>query len=116
MRVLPPITPDLSLWAENLRRFLGRALNQLDAKQPGASAAEDGVLLYDKEFGYPIVSKANSFKALVVRETAPTTSVGAAGDLTGMIAWDTGYIYVCVGAHDGSAHIWKRVSMTGGSW
>jgi hypothetical protein len=33
MRVVPPITLDLAAWAENLRRYLGKALNQLDAKE-----------------------------------------------------------------------------------
>ena len=112
MRALPPITPDLSLWAENLRRFLGKALNQLDSKDTYSSAAEDGVLLYDRENGFPIISKANSFKALVVREGVPASSVGATGDISGMISWDASYIYVCTGAHNGSANIWKRVAMS----
>lgn len=45
----------------------------------------------------------------------PTTNRGAAGDKTGMIAWDNSYVYVCVGNYDGSTVIWKRAAI-GGSW
>lgn len=40
--------------------------------------------------------------------TAPTTSVGAAGDLPGMIAQDATYVYLCFAAHDGVSTIWRR--------
>jgi hypothetical protein len=42
MRVIPPVTADLKSWGENLRRFLGKALNQLDAVEDYSSASEDG--------------------------------------------------------------------------
>ena len=32
MRIVPPLTQNLEQWAENIRRYLGKALNQLDAK------------------------------------------------------------------------------------
>ena len=57
MRVVPPFVEDARSWAENIRRFLGKALNQLDAKDQYSSAAEDGVILYDREKEYPVVSK-----------------------------------------------------------
>ena len=38
----------------------------------------------------------------VVKQAAPASSVGASGDTAGMISWDTGYIYVCTAAYDGS--------------
>jgi len=66
MRVVPPITFDLSSWAENLRRYLGKALNQLDAKDATASAAEDGVLLWDRINGYPVVSKDGVWRQIVL--------------------------------------------------
>jgi hypothetical protein len=44
----------------------------------------------------------------------PTTAVGAAGDKAGDVARDSSYLYVCVADYDGSASIWKRVSVA--SW
>jgi hypothetical protein len=68
MRVVPPITFDLSAWAENMRRYLGKALNQLDAKDATASAAEDGVLLWDRINGYPVVSKSGEWVQVVLED------------------------------------------------
>lgn len=68
MRVVPPITFDLSAWAENLRRYLGKALNQLDSKDASVSAAEDGVLLWDREEGYPVVSKSGEWRQVVLED------------------------------------------------
>ena len=68
MRVVPPITFDLSAWAENMRRYLGKALNQLDAKDASVSAAEDGVLLWDREEGYPVVSKNGEWRQVVLED------------------------------------------------
>jgi hypothetical protein len=68
MRVVPPITFDLSAWAENLRRYLSKALNQLDAKDASVSAAEDGVLLWDREEGYPVVSKNGEWRQVVLED------------------------------------------------
>ena len=68
MRVVPPITFDLSAWAENMRRYLGKALNQLDAKDATASAAEDGVLLWDRINGYPVVSKNGEWVQVILED------------------------------------------------
>ena len=68
MRIVPPYTPDIQAWAENIRRFLGKALNQLDAKDQYSSAAEDGVILYDRQNGYPIVSKNGVWRQIVLED------------------------------------------------
>ena len=67
-RILPPITLDISQWAENMRRYLGKALNQLDAKDASVSAAEDGVLLWDRINGYPVVSKNGEWRQIVLED------------------------------------------------
>ena len=41
----------------------------------------------------------------------PLTSVGAPGDTTGMVAFDSNYIYVCVANYNGSTHIWERATL-----
>jgi hypothetical protein len=68
MRVVPPLTENLSAWGENLRRYLARALNQLDAKDASATAAEDGILLWDRTNGYPVVSKDGEFRQIVLAD------------------------------------------------
>ncbi len=68
MRIVPPYTPDIQAWAENIRRFLGKALNQLDAKDQYSSAAEDGVILYDRVNGYPVVSKNGEWRQIVLED------------------------------------------------
>jgi hypothetical protein len=46
----------------------------------------------------------------------PTTSVGQAGDDSGLFALDDSYIYYCTAAHDGSTNIWKRVAWSVDTW
>jgi len=39
---------------------------------------------------------------------APAASIGAAGDLIGMVAFDATYIYLCTADYDGATSIWHR--------
>ena len=41
----------------------------------------------------------------------PSSSLGASGDVAGMISWDNNYIYICTGSYDGSTAVWKRVAL-----
>lgn len=66
MRIVPPFTEDARAWAENIRRFLSKALNQLDAKDQYSSAAEDGVLVWDRSGPYPVVSLDGEWRQLVI--------------------------------------------------
>jgi len=68
MRIIPPFTENTKAWAENLRRYLARALNQLDAKDASSAASEDGVILWDRENGYPVVSKDGAFVQIVLED------------------------------------------------
>ena len=68
MRIVPPLTQSFEQWAENLRRYLGKALNQLDAKDQYSSASEDGVILWDRENKYPVVSKDGAFVQIVLED------------------------------------------------
>ena len=52
-----------------------------------------------------------------VRDTPPTSSVGAAGDLEGMAAYDATYHYYCIANFDGVTNIWRRSAWDGSpSW
>ena len=67
-RIVPPITADIRQWSENMRRYLGRALDQLGFKDASASASEDGVLLWDGINGYPVVSKNGEWRQIVLED------------------------------------------------
>ena len=65
-RVLPPVSPDLRQWAEAMRRYLGRALDQLGYRNAASSASENGALLWDNENGYPVVSLDGEFRQIII--------------------------------------------------
>lgn len=65
-RIIPPYTSDAKAWAENIRRYLARALDQLGARDASTTAAEDGVLLWDRENKYPVVSLDGEWRQLVI--------------------------------------------------
>jgi len=65
-RILPPITVNINQWAENMRRYLGRALDQLGFKETYSSASENGVMLWDNALGYPVVSKNGEWRQVVL--------------------------------------------------
>lgn len=68
MRVPPVIGGEWKVWAEDLRRYLGKALSQLSAKEANASASEDGVILWDRANGYPVVSKDGVWRQIVLAD------------------------------------------------
>lgn len=93
MRVIPPITQNLSQWGENLRRYLASALNQLDAKDASSVAAEDGIILYDRVNDYPVVSRNNEFRQIVlegghVKLMRTTAQTAASPDTAYSITYD----------------------------
>lgn len=67
-RILPPITLDIAQWAENMRRYLGRALDQLGFKETYSSASENGVMLWDNVNGYPVVSRNGEWRQVVLED------------------------------------------------
>jgi hypothetical protein len=53
----------------------------------------------------------NNNSLTITTSKTPATSVGASGDVTGMVAWDSSYIYVCTADYDGSTNIWSRAAI-----
>ena len=97
MRILPPISADLSKWAENIRHFLSRALDQLGIKNGDSSASEDGIILWDRVAGYPVVSKNGEWRQVALEggqyaggvttdQTAASTNTAYALTYTSSIA------------------------------
>ena len=68
MRVPPVIGNQWQVWAEDLRRYLARAQSQLSAREPASSANEDGVIMWDRVNGYPVVSKDGVFRQIVLAD------------------------------------------------
>jgi hypothetical protein len=63
---VPPIGQDFRLWGEDLRRFLARFWDNLTFKEDGATPTSNGVLLWDNVNGYPVVSKGNEWRQIVL--------------------------------------------------
>ena len=68
MRVPPVIGEKWQIWAEDLRRYLGRVQSQLSSRETSSSANEDGVILWDRTNGYPVVSKGGVFRQIVLAD------------------------------------------------
>jgi hypothetical protein len=68
VRVPPVIGEKWQIWAEDLRRYLGRVQSQLSARESSSSANEDGVILWDRTNGYPVVSKSGVFRQIVLAD------------------------------------------------
>ena len=86
---IPPVGQDVKLWAEDMRRFLARTWDSLSFKVDGASPTSNGIMLWDEANGYPVVSKNNEFRQVILADGAAnfvrTTDVTAA-------APDTAYV------------------------
>jgi hypothetical protein len=65
---VPPIGQDFRLWGEDLRRFLSRFWDNLTFKDPAAPATQDGVLLWDAAGGYPVVSKGDEWRQIILAD------------------------------------------------
>lgn len=65
---LPPVGPNLSAWANDLRLWLTRSWDNLSFKDASASAAQNGVLLWDAASGHPVVSKDGVWRQVVLSD------------------------------------------------
>jgi hypothetical protein len=86
---IPPIIGDRwQVWAEDLRRYLAKAQSQLSALESTASANEDGILLWDRVNGYPVVSRNGEFRQILLADGYAI--LGQDSDITAAAA-DTAY-------------------------
>ena len=92
---LPVVGPDVRVWANDMRRYLGRQWDRLSFKAEGISAADDGVILWDAAGGYPVVSRDASFRRLMLSDGV--TFVDKKSDLPaavgGVITLEAGRTY-----------------------
>lgn len=65
---LPPIGPDLRVWAQQLTRALLRGLVRLNFLTDQDTPSENGIILWDGVNGYPVVSKDGVFRQIVLED------------------------------------------------
>lgn len=66
--ILPPIGPDLRQWGRQLSAYLQGNLAKLGFKTSEDNPSEDGVILWDRENKYPVVSKDGVFVQIVLED------------------------------------------------
>lgn len=90
---IPPIGKDVRVWGEDLRRFLGRFWDNLSFKTTASTPTENGVLLWDNVNGYPVISKNNEWRQIVLADgravfIQDATITAAAADTAYAIEFD----------------------------
>jgi len=84
--VLPPIGDNVKAWGNNLTAYLRRQLPRLYFKTADDNPSENGVILWDDEAGYPVVSKNGAFVQIILEDghanLIRTTDVTAAATNT----------------------------------
>jgi hypothetical protein len=100
---LPTITPgtDISIVAEGNIVTYGNIV-------PGI---EDSKVTGTYNIGAATQAYRDLYLAGVILTSAPSVNTGAAGDIAGMVAFDTGNIYRCNAAYDGVTLIWSQAPL-----
>ncbi len=104
MSRLPVLGPDVRVWANDMRRFLGRQLDRLSWRVTGQTASENGMILWDEAAGYPVVSLDGAWLRVGVYVAAPASA--SASGVTGQLATDASFIYVCT-----ATDTWNRAAI-----
>ena len=65
---VPPVGDNVSLWANDLRRWLARSWDNLTFRDAAAPASQDGIFLWDAGGGYPVVSKSGEWRQVVLAD------------------------------------------------
>lgn len=106
-----PQGEDWQTWGRRLMTYLSQTRIPLVQQTGNEPATDDGLLMWDRTKKYVVVSLDNQFRQVATKQAVPPANTGSTGDVTGMVSWDTNYIYVCVANYDGSTAIWKRVAL-----
>lgn len=64
----PPVTANLNIWAQNLVAYLRQNVARLQFKPAGASAVNNGSILWDAVGGYPVVSKGGEWRQVILAD------------------------------------------------
>jgi hypothetical protein len=85
---VPPVGNDIATWANDLRRWLARSWDNLTFRDSAAPATQNGVLLWDAAGGYPVVSKGDEWRQIILADGHAI--LGQDADITAAAA-DTAY-------------------------
>lgn len=94
---LPPLGPDVRVWANDIRRYMSRVWDNLTFKSANAVAAQDGVIMWEPNGSYPVVAKNGVWRQIVLADGAAILSqdasiTAAAADTAYALAWDSGFL------------------------
>ena len=92
--LLPQIGPDLGQWGRQLTQFLQRNLTKLFFKTASDNPSENGILLWDDVNQYPVISKNNEWREIVLSDGdavfgRATNVTAAAANTAYAITYDT---------------------------
>ena len=62
----PPVGPDFKVWAEKFSAWLTSTRSFLTHRREYESAAEDGILMWDRENLWPVVSRSGVWRQIVL--------------------------------------------------
>ena len=62
----PPVGPDFKVWAEKFSAWLTSTRSFLTHRREYESAAEDGILMWDREYLWPVVSRSGEWRQVVL--------------------------------------------------
>lgn len=88
---LPPIGPDLRVWASQLTRFLLRGLVRLNFLGQGDTPSENGIIFWDEDNQWPVISKNGEFLEVMLYDRHPylvTLPESYTPDQDGIVFWD----------------------------
>ena len=72
----PPIGPNWNSWGEKLNSFLIRTRDRLRSLTTGESAADDGILMWDRSIEHPVVSLDGEWVPLAYGANEPDQGYG----------------------------------------
>ena len=103
-----------TMWEyRDLPQAIGAIKNHSDVDE-NTNPVDENVLAYDSTATKYVPTSVESL--VRAKTSAPSTSVGSAGDKAGMIAVAGDHFYWCVADYDGTTNIWRRVIATDTSW
>lgn len=89
-------------------------VSSLTAEKKATIGLSDGDIYITSTDGELKAFSQGKDASIMLRVSAPATSIGAAGDIPGLFAYNSSYFYTCTDFYDGTTAIWKRVALT--SW
>lgn len=66
--ILPTIGQNLDQWGRQLTQYLTQNLSKLGFKTADDNPSDNGIILWDDVNGYPVVSKNNEFRQIVLED------------------------------------------------